>query len=74
MQSVLHNPSACASTNTALHCGQTAHCGAFTLLAGRALSLQPRERSVLRIAQGSAWVTLPSKPGDHFYSQAIRCW
>jgi Protein of unknown function (DUF2917) len=38
----------------------------FALHAGRALSLKPTVPSQLRITQGSAWVTLPSLPGDHF--------
>lgn len=40
--------------------------GSFALHAGRALSLKPSAPSQLRITQGSAWVTLPSLPGDHF--------
>lgn len=40
--------------------------GSFALHAGRALSLKPTAPSQLRITQGSAWVTLPSLPGDHF--------
>jgi Protein of unknown function (DUF2917) len=43
-----------------------AHTGAFALHAGRAISLKPSVASQLRIAQGGAWVTLPSQPGDHF--------
>jgi Protein of unknown function (DUF2917) len=39
--------------------------GAFALPTGRALGLKPWAASQLRIAQGSAWVTLPSQPGDH---------
>ncbi len=44
----------------------SAHLGAFALRAGRALSLKPAHASLLRIVQGGAWVTLPSRPGDHF--------
>jgi Protein of unknown function (DUF2917) len=40
--------------------------GAYALPTGRALSLKPAAPSQLRITQGSAWVTLPSMPGDHF--------
>jgi Protein of unknown function (DUF2917) len=40
--------------------------GAFSLQAGRALTLRPHANAVLRITQGAAWVTLPSQPGDHF--------
>jgi Protein of unknown function (DUF2917) len=42
------------------------HSGSFALPTGHALSLKPAEPSQLRITQGSAWVTLPSVPGDHF--------
>ncbi len=47
-------------------CGALQHSGAFALHTGRALSLKPTAPSQLRITQGSAWVTLPSQPGDHF--------
>ncbi len=40
--------------------------GAYALPTGRALSLKPATPAQLRITQGSAWVTLPSQPGDHF--------
>jgi Protein of unknown function (DUF2917) len=40
--------------------------GSFVLRAGQALSLRPKVAAVLRVAQGAAWVTLPSLPGDHF--------
>jgi hypothetical protein len=40
--------------------------GSFALHAGRAMALQPLRDAVLRITQGSAWITLPSQPGDHF--------
>ncbi len=42
--------------------------GSFTLHAGRAIALLPHAAAVLRISQGTAWVTLPSQPGDHFLS------
>jgi hypothetical protein len=38
--------------------GHRAAAGSWKLAAGRALSLRPRQRSVLEIAQGRAWVTL----------------
>ena len=41
-------------------------CGSFALHSGRALALKPYAATVLRISQGTAWVTLPSQPGDHF--------
>jgi Protein of unknown function (DUF2917) len=47
-------------------CSALQHSGAFALRTGRALSLKPAAPSLLRITQGSAWVTLPSQPGDHF--------
>jgi hypothetical protein len=40
--------------------------GVFALRAGRAMTLQPKQASVLRITEGAAWVTLPSVSGDHF--------
>jgi hypothetical protein len=43
-----------------------APCGSFALPVGRAIALQPHAAAVLHISQGSAWVTLPSQPGDHF--------
>ncbi len=43
-----------------------APCGSFALHAGRAITLQPPSAAVLRISQGTAWITLPSQPGDHF--------
>ncbi len=42
-----------------------AHSGSFALRTGRAISLQPKTASTLRITHGAAWVTLPSLPGDH---------
>lgn len=47
-------------------CHPLGRTGAFTLHAGRAVSLKPSAPSQLRITQGGAWVTLPSQPGDHF--------
>jgi Protein of unknown function (DUF2917) len=47
----------------ALRCNPS---GAFNLPNGRALTLQPHAAAVLRVRQGTAWVTLPSQPGDHF--------
>ena len=43
-----------------------ATCGAFTLAAGRAITLRQPAKAVLRIVRGSAWVTLSSQLGDHF--------
>lgn len=47
--------------------------GFWKLTAGRALSLQPRQAGVLRIAQGQVWATFDTPPqghgnesGDHF--------
>jgi Protein of unknown function (DUF2917) len=40
--------------------------GAFTLRSGCAVALPAKANAVLCITQGSAWVTLPSQPGDHF--------
>jgi Protein of unknown function (DUF2917) len=45
---------------------RSAPCGSFTLLGGHATALKPKAAAVLRIKQGTAWVTLPSQPGDHF--------
>lgn len=44
----------------------SAPCGSFALQSGRAMALKPSAAAVLRISQGTAWVTLPSQPGDHF--------
>lgn len=47
--------------------------GCWKLVAGRAMTLRPREDGVLRIAHGRLWVTLgrepvgaANDPGDHF--------
>jgi hypothetical protein len=61
----IHSIGSSSPTNSC-GCGALQHSGAFALHAGRALSLKPAAPSQLRITQGSAWVTLPSKPGDHF--------
>lgn len=45
---------------------RSAPCGSFALCTGRAMALRPHAAAVLHISQGSAWVTLPSQPGDHF--------
>ncbi len=55
-------------------CRPVARTGAFTLQAGQALSLKPSAPSQLRIAQGCAWVTLPSQPGDHFLQAGDVLW
>jgi Protein of unknown function (DUF2917) len=54
---------AAASSNVAQH---SAPCGSFSLRSGRAVALRPHAAALLHISQGSAWVTLPSQPGDHF--------
>jgi Protein of unknown function (DUF2917) len=51
------------SSNIAKH---NAPCGSFALRTGRAMALQPQAAALLHISQGTAWVTLPSQPGDHF--------
>ncbi len=63
MQTTQHMPSA-ALTASAAVCAASPE--AFALPAGQALTLQPATAAVLRITQGTAWVTLPSLPGDHF--------
>ena len=39
--------------------------GSWKLKAGRAVTLRPREASLLRVKQGRVWVTLQREPGDH---------
>lgn len=43
----------------------TALPGSWKLKAGRAVTLRPREASLLRVKQGRVWATLHSEPGDH---------
>ncbi len=61
-----HSINPTSSTPQGHACCASKPSGAFTLPTGRALSLKPAAPSQLRITQGSAWVTLPSLPGDHF--------
>jgi Protein of unknown function (DUF2917) len=63
MQTTQHMLSAARSASAAVCAASPA---AFALPAGQALTLQPATAAVLRITQGTAWVTLPSLPGDHF--------
>ena len=52
--------------------GRTA-AGCWKLAPGRALSLHPRERSVLAIAQGRVWLTLSgASPADHVLQAGDR--
>ena len=52
--------------------GRTA-AGCWKLAPGRALSLHPRERSVLEIAQGRVWLTLSgASPADHVLQAGDR--
>ena len=47
--------------------------GCWKLTPGRALSLHPRERSVLEIAQGRVWLTLSgASPADHVLQAGDR--
>lgn len=39
--------------------------GSWSLKAGRAVTLRPREASLLRVKQGRVWATLSSATGDH---------
>jgi Protein of unknown function (DUF2917) len=39
--------------------------GSWKLKAGRAVTLRPREASLLRVKQGRVWATLHGEPGDH---------
>lgn len=39
--------------------------GCWTLQAGHAVTLRPREASVLRVRHGRVWATLSSAPVDH---------
>ena len=39
--------------------------GSWKLTVGRAVTLRPREASLLRVKQGRVWATLHSTPGDH---------
>ena len=47
------------------HASHPAPTGCWTLKTGRAITLHPRQASVLRVRHGRVWVTLNSVPGDH---------
>lgn len=47
------------------HASRPALTGCWTLKTGRAITVRPRQASVLRVRHGRVWVTLNSVPGDH---------
>jgi Protein of unknown function (DUF2917) len=63
-----HTPSADRTITATTTARRSALCGSFALHTGSAIALLPHAAAVLRISQGTAWVTLPSQPGDHFLS------
>jgi hypothetical protein len=63
-----HTPSADRTITATTTTRRSALCGSFALHTGSAIALLPHAAAVLRISQGTAWVTLPSQPGDHFLS------
>jgi Protein of unknown function (DUF2917) len=63
-----HTPATDRNATPVTMAQRSAPCGSFALHIGSAIALLPHAAAVLRISQGTAWVTLPSQPGDHFLS------
>lgn len=53
------------ATHFTPHASRPAPTGCWTLKTGQAITLRPRQASVLRVRHGRVWVTLNSVPGDH---------